>query len=1547
MSLNSYNNLYKEDFINIEPTLVNTLNPGFFKYNKDLKIIICSNCSLTLLNRKDIKKHLIKNHLEYFNTTSNIKEIIANLEALEITSYLELNNIPNNTYYFKDLPLSFNSYKCFKCDFITTSYKRIREHLIKVENIKNKDKTKRKDIISNIPITILFPSLNKGIFIPKLPKLRSSSIILSQENIKANSSKIYSSSSNSSSSSSIDSNTNTNINKDNSSLILSYINRKEYILQEAKEEEANNLNNKALSSFLKNSRFNKFLENKNIKDILELIEPLKKEDIILEKAFYYTNKLAYKISNLIPNIIRSIRIDLKRDNIVTNFLNTKDFIELETKTKKEYYKVFNNLIVFILRLYLIKNKEIYSANKEYIIKEIKTLVLLDKYIKELLLILREEDIIEELITKVEEYIILIFFELLKIPIKLTTLKEYSLFKNPTIIFFILNCLDKNTYRYKEESTISNLASKVIYNSKLFFIGYLNLLETQNPNINLEEEYNKCNNTLLKSNSLNYLGEIINIRNYTLKISKESLSKNRPILELDPNRILVYNKEYNISSLRSLFKDLIIRLEYILFKDLIGLEINSLPKINLSTIKDSNLLSNIDYFILDNPSLVDYKDYLPKLLLNPKSSLYKRYISSISSSNKINYKISNINKFYTTRKEFINLLALAIYLTSSSPLRGEELVNITYKNTRDNIRNIIFNKEEELILITTNYYKSYNITRKDKENLRFLNKDLSTILIYYLVYIIPLYYYFNIEYLGLIRISPYLLENKGSIISSITLSNILFKISSSYFREGLTLNPYRHLINYIIKEKLNYNINLEEEEEEEEDNIVDLLANRSTKVGNLNYSRDLNLSFSTTKDIYNRALRLCLDYFRFFNIDKFTLNNLEESLLTNNNLAKLLISSNITSLDIYKDNLDIKESLDIKTKKTKKLEEYLREFYNNPTLTFKDNSITKGLDLILSNTSSYITYINKTGSGKSLLFLLPTFINNNIVNIVLTPRISLKEDLYKRAKEKNLEAYLLEDINLEESIPKGLIITNIDNILDTKFNTYINLLRLTKLEIKIYLDEIHCLILESNYRPILKYINSLLKFKFSIIFITATLPSSLLNILNKEFFLDTRDNIIIRGSSNREDISYNIILRNNKIREEEDINNIIDIFRSQGLDSSNKALIFVNSTTRGLNLSSLLSIDFYYSNNPNKDNILKVFLEPNNKSLVLITTSALGLGIDFNIIKYTLHLTPLYSLLDYIQESSRIRNKGYSYILSNIKPNFNINYRDFNLEENNINTREEFKALDKAYITKYLNETKCLRRVISKFLDNNSSIIDCNFNKELACSICYKRQELVNNKALLEESSLREVNLGLVNLEEKLKELNNICLICLLLDNYKESLKHNTNTCFNKNKVFYNYSSFSNIFNTISKNIKTNYYLKDNSNCFTCLLPPRICFRLKEESNTNKCLYSSLTLSILSILILRIKESKSRALYNNPILDNTLSNLDSTKEITKDLISPSFIYKTDPIKIINIIDNININSIIIEREIEIEPSTKSTKRPRTPPNTFSNLIISPNPRDKKK
>ena len=91
----------------------------------------------------------------------------------------------------------------------------------------------------------------------------------------------------------------------------------------------------------------------------------------------------------------------------------------------------------------------------------------------------------------------------------------------------------------------------------------------------------------------------------------------------------------------LFKDLIYKLKDILFRKLINLEINTLPSINLSIIKDNPLVNNLDYYLLDNPNLEGYKDYLVKILLDPKSKLYKKYIKKVK-DNKLIYNISNIN-----------------------------------------------------------------------------------------------------------------------------------------------------------------------------------------------------------------------------------------------------------------------------------------------------------------------------------------------------------------------------------------------------------------------------------------------------------------------------------------------------------------------------------------------------------------------------------------------------------------------------------------------------------------------------------------------------------------------------------------------------------------------------------------------------------------------------------------------------------------------------------------------------------------------------------------
>jgi len=827
MDYSRYTSLTKDSFNTITPTTTTTLEPLFFTYNSNLSIIIYTSCKTTVFSKINIKKHLKDLHIDYYNNTSNIKDIIKTLERLDLEIPNTRGNIPSNTYYFKDLELNFNTFSCPECNYISLSNKKIRNHLNSIHFSKSTTTKKREDIIINILVQLLYPSLNKGLFIPLLPEpiiidntLNNSFNAIEEDNIPSSSS----------------SSTSTPEVPSSSNLFTNYLNRKEILYNNIRAFKNNSsLPTKYRSSFLKNSRFNLFLENKPIPELVDLLDN-KNEEILkdlgildLEGIIY---RLSKKISSIIPFIIRRIRRDILNTSLENTTLESKDFIELEDVTKKSYYKVFSNLAIFIIRLYLIRNNIIETTFflEPFIKEELIFSEELNTIINDIIELLKDRSIIETSNDKREELegveldnrLINLFIELLKIPILFSTTKEYTTFQNPTIVFYIIASINPTTLGFRDEGFISKLGSKILYNARLYFIGFINQALETTPNLDLEGFYKENSIRLIKNTSSNYFEEILNIRAYSLKINKDLESINRLILEIDSNTILVYNKKYIITGLKELNLSLLIKLKNILFNDLISLDSNILPKLNLDNIEDNSFLNTPTVYIIDNINLESIQDFLLKLLLNPKSSLYRKYIKKIDPELDIPvFRVSTIANFYNKRRDFLKILGLAIYISSGSPLRGEELVSIIFRNTRDKTRDIIFKKEYNLMEISTSYYKSYNITRKNKINIRFLSPTLSIILFYYLIYIVPFYDYLNIYYLNKEEVSYLLLEDRGKPFTGATISNTLFKESSAFFREGLTLNPYRHLINYILKERLNYSKEDLEEDLNEEEDIIDL------------------------------------------------------------------------------------------------------------------------------------------------------------------------------------------------------------------------------------------------------------------------------------------------------------------------------------------------------------------------------------------------------------------------------------------------------------------------------------------------------------------------------------------------------------------------------------------------------------------------------------------------------------------------------------------------------------------------------------------------------
>lgn len=1532
------------------PTNTIFLENSIIKYSLDLKFILCFKCSTNLTTTNYIKHLKVKHKLLYNtykdnNTLENLENKIKSLEFNTLDDLTIL--LKPDTYYIKELPILFNNYKCLECFYTSTNRKTIRNHFNRNHTINKaleSNNTSREAyyIINNIPLQLLegFKNNTKIYFIPKLPKTTIIEDTLSTRNYR-----------DTNSSNSDDNNSNDSKDSPNYNPREIDISNKELILEkynkDKKEKEKDLLyttsiegNKKLLSSFITKSNILVYLENKN-RDLLvnlayrslkttsledsptDLEEEVPIDFLELNKAilaFFETS--SSKINNI--NIL--LRQRLRSNKINLDDRDFKDFIPLESRaTKNTYFTIFSNLIIFLLKVFYIRNKFRDSLNKEekeyYLLtKEIYLSRDLLKALKKIINTDLSTLEIDENRISFNYNLSRIFIELLRVPSYLSFTKDNNL-TNIVIIFFYINSLDRNTTEIKPILDIGKLTSIIIYDSRLATIGYYYYKEISEDleSSKLEEEIEGFLKRYLASSSKNYFEFISTLRPYILALSKEATSTNFLIIESKPNIIEVNSTEYSIDNIKIFFKEVFYKVENTLVEKLLGLNSIEDLALDFTGINDTPLLKRVGDSILDLEvnSNYKYKPYFITELLTPNTYYNKRLFKGIKDS-KIIFKRNKIEKFNSDINRFLEYLAIAIYLFSGGPLRGTELTTILFKNIDSKSRSILFNKDDYILTITTDYYKSKNITRKEKVNIRYLPPLLSKLIVIYILYIIPFKEYILEEVYNLANPNtPYLLVKDNKPLTSNVISRIINKESSRLFNKGLTLSSYRKIINYIIKTRFNNLDYFSSSNDNLSDKIEDKQSNRSTKTS-YNHYFNIGSFFTNFKNLesLSKIKEFSFTYFNYFNL-------LEVEDLINNpklssNLKKTLVENNYINIPNY-------TSLELTTT-TKDLERNIKLLYKDPKLGFKNKKQEEGLINIVNNIP-VLTFINKTSSGKSLLYLLPSFIFKSRVYIIITPRVTLTTDLYNRAKELGLDPSNISD---PLNINSNLYFINIEDLNTPELDNIISNFKRYNKDITIYIDEIHLFLLEANYRLRLKYFPSLLKYKANLIFLSATLPTILLKIL--ETTLNIKGiNKVIRGNSNRDDIVYNRLYYKTNNEELLVLTNTLKEIEDRDKNLKNKILVFINNTKKGIELEDKLNLDFIYSNKANRDNILRDFLG-NSSRRAILTTSILEVGLDLPDIKYTIILEPIFSLTSIIQSSGRIRASGTTYIIAREPSKYSINNIKDNTilkDSDSITTIENFKELDKAYYKLFTIESKCLRIPIGIFLDNIPT--KCLEDSNYKCSLCFDRDLSLNKLKDTEESNSRYNNYKLLELEELLIDYyNNYCFKCLIDPyNLSNSYKHSYNTCFSLNNNLEIKELILNIKDTISN---SNISLK-NKACFKCLLPNNICLKLKEEYNIegSLCFFKDYIYNILAILFYYRENLES--ILEESLLSRGLDHF--IKYLTKE----ASIANTKVLEIINLISNLNIPNLL--RDIESSFNLKDLSE-RSPSNT--SLIDTPNLED---
>lgn len=1512
-SLKEYN--LKDIYINnniIEPTSTTLIENTIISYNKEVGIVFCNICFINLYKSK-ILEHLKNKHSilykEYINKNliTNITNITNTLDLEDFTSLL--NKLSFNRYYFKEINIIFNGYKCRECFYINPYYKEIRKHYNKkhLEGKSNRrTNIKANYILENVPIEIISSNIRniKGYFIPRLPFKEIIDRVLDFNT--SNSPRVI-----------ID------LMSSNSLTLRIDPTIKENIIEDYKEnlkrDESNtnyiNINNNKdlLTSFYKNSNILDFFNNKNKSILLDLIASPSLSSILIEPILNNNNinildyieeltlSLGLEISDKINKISRRLRQLLKEDSYYTNIKNSRDFRSLESlNTKRTYFNYFSRLITYIIRVSYIKENYKDSTNPKDLeiyntIKDIRLNSNIKEIIKDIFKLNIIESNINTLDTKREfnSLITKIFYSLLDDINYISSIRNTTL-DNIVITYFFINTLDSNSGEFISINRISKISSIFIYNSRLYFLGYYLIREEVNliedSNITIERELDKIITKDIKkrltNNSSNYFEELTQIRSYTKALDKSTLSENFSISENKVN-IIEYNTiEYPIATLREFFSYILITLEDTLKIKLLGLENLDTLNINYNTINDSFLYNKTNSSIRDLEEFEPFKVYFLNNLLTSNTYYNRIFIRSIdSNTNNITFKRAKIEAFNSDINYFLEVLAIAYNLLSGGPLRGTELNKIIYKNTEIKLRSLIYIKEENIFRINTDYYKSKNIKQTDTNNYRFIPPKLSKITLIYLLTIVPFKDYIYKNYYKVSDYSsPYLFTKNNRILEANIISNRLEIESSKFFRRGLKLKSYRKIINYIIKTKFNNTTYNSSDSSNDSDLIEDKQANRTTRTS-FNYYYNINGESVNLIEL-NKIKKFSILYFTYFNLLDLstTTLNISKALkkLETNNTYTILNNLNITNIEYSN------------------LLASLKKFYNSNKVSFTNIEQKEAIIEVIRDIT-YLTYINKTGSGKSLIYLLPSFIKRDDIFIVITPRITLKNDLYNRAKALKLNPLILEE---GPSLNSNLLFISLENINTYKLDNIISIYKRYNKKITIILDEIHLFLIESTFRFSLKYISTILKYKVNLIFITATLPLSLLNLLNNTFSIEDY-NKVIRGTSNRSNIKYTRLFYNNYKDKVSLIRDTLSNINREDPTIENKVLLFVTSKKIGLELEEALNIPFIYKDREDYLIVLEEFIT-SKVNRVLITTSILEVGLDIKEIKYTINIDPIYSLISIIQSSGRIRNSGESYIITRTPNKYTINLiKEDSILNSTISTIEEFNKLDLAFYNRLSIEENCLRIPINLFLDNNYNRCSINDSK---CSICLEKEKTLNTTKENEENRFKELSINYLNLKAKLLDLfNNYCLFCLLKNTI--DYKHRLISCSKIDREIL--LRINNIITVIPKD----NLLKKNTACFKCLLPRNICLELNNEYNIieNKCLFNNFNYIVIYLLIEYKEIIRSINIIDLFELNKAMS--------LKLLLEPITINNTNTIKVIDILYKLDIIDIVTYFE-ELESKESS-------------------------
>ena len=366
----------------------------------------------------------------------------------------------------------------------------------------------------------------------------------------------------------------------------------------------------------------------------------------------------------------------------------------------------------------------------------------------------------------------------------------------------------------------------------------------------------------------------------------------------------------------------------------------------------------------------------------------------------------------------------------------------------------------------------------------------------------------------------------------------------------------------------------------------------------------------------------------------------------------------------------------------------------------------------------------TGSGKSLCFLLPSFITSG-VTIVIVPLLALQFDLLSRTEALRIPAVVW-DPNQPPTSSVRIVYVTPESVFTNSFNDYITTLIMSCQLDRIVVDECHTILSSrDSFRPKLAKLGELGQKGIQTIYLTATLPPHEEHALLNKLYWNPADVTLLRSSTVRANIRYEVRFvrpRHNESPFAAQVATLKSLLTTRlgQYEAAAKAVIYSSQLSTVEELAASLGCAYYHARSGSqkeKDVVVNSWksaaLQPNTKfdGRVIVATSALGLGVDIPDIRLVVHVSHVYSLEDYSQESGRAGRDGRpaeAIVLAT--PKAKTPYDEL------VRATKTRQGIPPYTTDQYIYSNVCKRVILDAVLDGDFSRVACG-KDEAPCSCC--------------------------------------------------------------------------------------------------------------------------------------------------------------------------------------------------------------------------------------